>query len=80
MRQGCLDDPEGRIDVGLDDGVEFFRRHFEDGIERLLPARVADEDVEAAEPGDGIGNQLLAEFFIAKIARECHSLAPCPSQ
>jgi hypothetical protein len=48
MRQGGLDDPERRINVGLHRRVEFRGRDVEDRGLRLLPAGVADNYVEAS--------------------------------
>ena len=75
VRQRRLGDPEQRVDVGLEGGVELLGRDAEKRLLRLLVAGVVDEDVEAAEPGDRVGDQLLAERFVADVARQGHRLA-----
>src|SRR3569833_1388597 len=40
-----------------------------------MPAGIADDDVEAAERRDGVGDALLAEGLLAEVARERHALA-----
>ena len=49
MRQRRFDDPERRVDVGLHRRVEILAGDVEDRLPRLLPRRVADQDVEPAE-------------------------------
>jgi hypothetical protein len=39
-------------------------------LPRLLPAGVADDNVEAAEALDGAPNQFLAEFLVPDIAQD----------
>src|ERR1700704_3797625 len=76
MRQGRLDDPEWRIDVGLHRGVEILCGDVEDRSAGLLPASVADHDVEPAETLNGALDQLLAEFLVPEIAGDRQSDPP----
>jgi hypothetical protein len=41
----------------------------------LLSRSIVDDDVEAAEPFEGARNKLLAELFVAEIARDGQAVA-----
>ncbi len=60
----------GRVDVGLHGPVEELGGEVGDAGDGVLAAGVADEDVEAAELGYGVGDEFLAEGFVAQIAGE----------
>ena len=70
MWDRCLRDPEHRIEVGLHRAVKLFGRDVTDaGLGRLL-AGVDDEDVEAAEAGDRVGDEGRAELLVRDVARQ----------
>src|SRR5436309_3759357 len=68
MRQRRFYDPERRVDVGLHRRVEVFRRDVQNRLTRLLPARIADDDVETAEAAHGFLDQALAERLVPEVA------------
>ena len=49
----------------------------EDRLRALLPAGIADEDVETAKSVHGFIDQLLAERLVAQIAGNRQRLSPC---
>src|SRR5436190_3757186 len=75
MWQRSFDNPEWRINVRLHRGVEIFGRNVEDGLTRLLPGGVADQNIETAELLDGISYEFVAKVFLAQIARDRDSFA-----
>src|ERR1700722_17030552 len=71
VRQRRLDDPERRIDVGLHRCVEMLTADIEDGGARLLPAGIADDDIQTAQTLDRLFHQLLAKRLVPEIAGDC---------
>src|SRR5215211_3805440 len=74
VRERGLDEPEHRVDVGLEGAVQKFRRDIGYAFNRPLVGGVVDEDVYPAELVYGLLDQGLALGLLAYIPGHPHTL------
>ena len=70
MRHRSLRDPEHRVDVGLEGGIELLGRDTFNGLLRNLSRCIVHDDIKAAELLNGVVDELIAELLVPDVARQ----------